>query len=364
MNRFLILSLLILFCSCNISSTFATVTKLEADTCSAKLETNGNKNTVDSKGNISSENEPLLANNSEPETKKENSGDSALFTAILTIVSVIIGILIEKGIESWNEKKRMEKSGKRWVSEIQLLENTFDLQKQALIQYKDELSDDVFNCPNPHLYSALNGEAFKQLNKSDLIEYIRYKNKKLDDNKIIQISTYVNGYANKITSIYEDIIKKFNLFVDKSSSYTDSFSRNMQKFNNAFAHFSVKLEVKLGIADITVNPIFQPLYELYMEHFAPHLEDSQFDPFKLEIHFFIPMMNYMAENYRSDLDAIPLTDAMTGCLIDIKALKLERRYMKDNINQTVNFYQELQEELPNIVLSINNYNELNSQNNN
>lgn len=288
-------------------------------------------------------------------TKTENEDNSLLITVIFPIITLILGVLLDKLIDKYSYRKKIIKAGKRWIAEIQSLDPSFDLQINSLTRYKEELKDEEFNIPKPQLYSSLNGEVFKSLDKNELVEYIGIKNKKIEEGKHILISTHTNGYISQLTSIYDDIYKKFNTFVSQNSNWTSSLSLNIQKFNNAFSHFSVELESRMGDREVLEDPIFTPLANLYLQHFAPHLNDGEYNPFKLEVDFFIPMMKYMADNYKKEKIAIPLTDAMTGCLIDIKALRMERRYIKENIDQTIGFYRKLKEELPEIVSNISKY---------
>lgn len=96
---------------------------------------------------------------------------------LIPIFTLLLGIWIKEHLDKKNEKKKILKSGKRWIAELRSLEEPLNKQIEALNNFLDEHGTDDFSIPRIVFYSSLNGEIFKSLDKSELIQFIEIKKK-------------------------------------------------------------------------------------------------------------------------------------------------------------------------------------------
>ena len=65
-----------------------------------------------------------------------------------------------------------------------------------------------------------------------------------------------------------------------------------QKFSK---EYQVELETEIE-ADPINDERFKPIADLYSEHILPHLIDGEFNPFKLNNEFFMPVLEVLSKN--------------------------------------------------------------------
>ncbi|WAC02971.1 hypothetical protein N7U66_04905 [Lacinutrix neustonica] len=114
---------------------------------------------------------------------------------LLPIFTLLLGIWVKELIEKRSNKKKIKKSGARWIAELRSVEEPLKKQIQTLEEYLVEHEKEDFEIQNLQVYSSLNGEIFKSLNKDELIKYIQLNNEKTDFKEIVKISNSTNGYV-------------------------------------------------------------------------------------------------------------------------------------------------------------------------
>ena len=143
---------------------------------------------------------------------------------------------------------------------------------------------------------------------------------------------------------------KFDKYLTQTSNYVDAFNKNLQSFNIAFAEFGVAIEKEIGI-----NPIkdirYKPVADLYSTYILPHIEDGKFNPFVLQMEFFIPIISILSE-FRLEPITKPLLTTSNDALNNIKGIRMERQYMNDIITTMIGRYGELLKNMDDIVNKI------------
>jgi len=114
---------------------------------------------------------------------------------LLPIFTLILGIAIKEIMDKWSNKKKLRKSGERWIAELRSLEEPIEKQIESLQEFLQEHEKEEFSIPRLQVYSSLSGEIFKSLDKNDLIKYIELNNNKSDFKEIVKISNRTNGYV-------------------------------------------------------------------------------------------------------------------------------------------------------------------------
>jgi hypothetical protein len=265
---------------------------------------------------------------------------------LLPIFTLFLGIWVKGYLEKRSNKNKIKKSGERWIAELRSLKEPLEQQIESLQNFQTENNTDEFEIPNLGLYSAVNGEVFKSLDKSELIKFIELKNKKLDFKKVIKISNRTNGYISILEHLHKTVNEKFDNYLAGISKYTSEFTKNIQAFNLAFADYGVALEKETG-GDPFNDPRYQPLADLFTKYIIPHLTDGRFNPYVLDEHFFLPSVNILS-HYRLEPQTKPLINVITACLSSIKAIRAEKEYITENIKALITLYQKQLDDLDDI----------------
>lgn len=283
---------------------------------------------------------------------------------IISLVSLLVGFFLNKIFEWFGDRKKIRKSGERWIVELRSLEEPIEAQIQALEKFTKEVGKDGA-VPNLNIFSAINGDVFKSLDKNDLIKYIEQKNsksififplfrnkqQKLDDfKKTVKISNKTHGLIAGIIHNYEMVQDRFNSFLTGRSQHTTSLSKHLQAFMRTFAHYGVELE-KLPGVDLKTDPRYKPIADLFMKEIIPYLEDGKFIPNRLRDNFFIPVIGILS-TFRLDPLVNELGAAVSECLSDIGGIGMEEVYVNENVETLIERYKELLEDLKPLINEI------------
>lgn len=269
---------------------------------------------------------------------------------LLPIFTLFLGIWIKERLEKRSNKKKIKKSGERWIAELRSLEEPIKKQIQSLEEYAKDHEKEDFKIRNLQVYSSLNGELFKSLDKNELIKYIELNNKKTDFKEIVKISNSTNGYVSILVHLYETLREKFNRYLSGTSKHTTSLSLSLQEFSSAFKDYGVELEKELQ-SDPLDDVRYKPIAELYSSQIMPNLKEGKFNPFVLRKEFFLPLVDILAY-LRLDPRTKGLASAMTNGLNAIKGIELEKDYMSKNLNSIITQYKEQLTELDKLINKI------------
>ncbi len=283
---------------------------------------------------------------------------------LLPIFTLLLGIAINKILDRLADRKKTKRTGERWIVELRSTEEPIKEQITSLKEFKEGLENQNFEHPRLSIFTAINGELFKSLDKNDLIKYIELKNKKpwykkpyatnkkakLEEyKKIIKISNRTHGHISILVHQFEMIKEKFQSYLSGTSNHTTSFSKNLQIFIKSLQTYNLEIE-KEG-ANMNTDARVKPIFDLYMIHIHAHRNDGKYNPFTLETNFFIPVLGILTP-FRMDERTIPLTSSITACLNDIAGIKMEKIYMIENTTTLIKRYEELLEDLNPIINEI------------
>ncbi|PKH49535.1 hypothetical protein CXF68_01995 [Tenacibaculum sp. Bg11-29] len=269
---------------------------------------------------------------------------------LLPILTLLLGIWVKGIIEKRSDKKKIIKSGERWIAELRSLEEPIKKQIQSLDEYSEELKKEDFKIRNLELYSSLSGEVFKSLDKNELIIYIELNNKKKVFEEIVKISNSTNGYVSILEHLYETLREKFNRYLSGTSKHTTSLSLSLQEFSSAFKDYGVELE-KESNSDPLNDPRYIPIADLHSAQIMPYLRAGNFNPFVLRREFFLPLVEIMA-HLRLDPRTKGIASAMTKGLNAIKGIELEKDYMSKNLESIIKQYKGQLTELEKLINKI------------
>ena len=269
---------------------------------------------------------------------------------ILPIITLLLGIGINKLLDFFYDRRKVNKAGKRWISELNCLYIPIKKQIDALNSFLLEHNKNEFRIPNLIIYSLLDGEIFKSLDKSDLLKYIE-NNKIKEPAKAVLASNRVHGFISIMVNHNEQLTKKHEEYLKGVSSYSNDITKGLQTLSSDFAYYGVDLEKEIG-KDPSNDPRYKPLLELFNKELLPHLTDGEYNIFELELTFFNPLIMILAHS-RTDERVNAMLKSTSNCLIAIKGVKMEKIYFKENIETIINRYEEDTLELPLIISEIN-----------
>ncbi len=274
------------------------------------------------------------------------------FKYILPVITLFLGIGVNKLLDYFSNKKVVKKSGRRWGAEIRGLEKPMRNQVDELNSFKDDLEKKEFERPTLTLYAILDCEVFKSLDKSSLLDYIELRSKENDFADAIKVSNQTHGYISILSGLYENIKDKYSSFLTGTSLHINALTTNLQLFMAAFAEYGVQLEVELG-SEPSEDLRYKPILKLVSEHLLPKISEGHYNPYELREFFFQPLLVILAK-LRMDKRTSKLQQVVTSCLNDVKAIEFENRYLVNNINTIVLRYTEQISEIEIILNQIEN----------
>lgn len=268
---------------------------------------------------------------------------------IFPIITLMLGIALNKGLDYFSDRKKTKKIGKRWIAELSLLNGPISQQIESLNVFLERLNEDIYDIPKLQLYALLEGEAFKTLDKSELLRYIElFKSTTYDE--AVKKSNKVVSAVNVLASHYANLKEKFNEFLKNTSSYNTSMTGNLQSLLQAFAKYGVSLEHELQ-GNPSNDQRYKPIADLFNTHIYPKQESGNFDVYELKDNFFIPLMKILG-HFRQDERTFELAHFTTSCLNDIHGIKAEKSYMIKNAKTIKERYEKELESIPKVLSEI------------
>jgi len=260
---------------------------------------------------------------------------------IFPILTLILGFFLNRGYDYFAEKRRTRKEGERWIAELRCLDKPLQEQKELLEAFLKEHSIDKFDKPELVIHQMLNCEIFKSLDKSYLLKYLVTKEK--DFPKAVNLSNNIHGFISSLNFFSNNIVQKFNEYLTKSSNHFSIFNEHLQQLTVNFSKYTVNLEKRTGLDPIH-DVTYKKILELYQEHIMPHSEDGNIEIFDLQKKFIMPLAMIFSQN-RLDDDLIEMSIVLSNCNMEIKAIRLEKRYLDDIFNAIIKHLIKSKEDL-------------------
>lgn len=311
---------------------------------------------------------PLLATHDSKKTNeiillKEPANGTDWAKYILPIVTLFLGIAINRLIDWINKRSATVSSGERWVVELRITEVLIKQQMTDLIEFKDRLSLTELSMPEIKAMTNVKGDVFKSLDKNELTKFIEIKNSKPQYKRIfftkaekekaysdvINISNYTHGHIAIMEHQFNLIGEKFNSYTKSTSEYVQSFNQHLQEFLTEYGMYNLNYE-KEGV-NIFTDERTGPLSVLYASQIAPYMKTGRNNPFKLRDDFFVPAITHLA-HFRFEESTLPLAKCITTCLNDIAGIEIAVVHMTKNINVILERYTELLDSLPKLITEI------------
>ncbi len=277
--------------------------------------------------------------------------ESSPFKDVLPVLTLVLGIAINKLLDWIKDKKKITKAGERWVAEIRGLESPIGQQIDLLKESLEQELEKKYSYSNLPIVSTLDCEIFKSLDKSDLLKFIDRHNKN-NYRKTVTLSNQTHGFISILMRLHSTLEEKYNDYIKGTSQHISTTNENLQELSRNFAHYGVAFERELG-KDPMNDQGYRPILDLFIKYIEPHRKDGAFDLFELDEFFFKPL-TYIFATLRHDERTKAMADATLGCVNGIKGIRMEKHYWAENTKSIIHLYQEQLKALPAIADSIEN----------
>jgi len=324
---------------------------LKADTIQNDSSLVKTKSTEKTDTNLNFENESnpervkdtLIVSVAELSQSYPNEKDN--FKYIFPIITLILGIILNRGYDYTLNRIKIRKDGERWIAELTCLEKPIQNQNSSINDFLEIHVVDKFQNNNLAIHNILNCEIFKSLDKSNLLKYL--KRKKNNFSQAIDLSNNIHGVISAISYVFNNMTEKFNEYIKSTTTHFDEFNRNLQALAKSFAEYGVQIEKRTGKDPIEEEP-YKQIISLYSEYILPHFNDGKIEIFGLQNDFFLPLVEILAQNrLNEELNDIRLYTA--NCNNEIKAIKMEKRYLQENLNDTVSLFEKSKDSLIDLI---------------
>lgn len=280
------------------------------------------------------------------EPTKEN-----LFKDVLPILTLLLGIAINKILDWLKDKRKITKAGERWVAEIRSLESPIVQQMELLQKSLDNEQKKEYSFLNLQIVPVLDCEIFKSLDKSDLLKFIQ-RHKKNNYAEAVKISNQTHGFVSIMIRLYSTLQEKYKEYTQGVSKHTATVNENLQALSKAFAYYGAAIEQEIQ-ADPSGDARVKPISDLFDKYIEPHRDDGAYDLFELNDYFFQPLTKIFAM-LRHDQRSYPMADATLACINAIKGIRMEKHYWAENTKSIIELYQEQLKALPTLANNVEN----------
>lgn len=252
------------------------------------------------------------------------------------VFTLLLGIGVNRFIDWFKDRKKITKAGRRWVAELRAWQEPIKQQIDLLDRLLQEDPEDEYKHPELAVLTGMDGEAFKALDKSELLRYIE-RNHKRNFAISIKISNQTHGLINILANLHESLRGKFNEYLSGTSKFTTIVNENLQQLMQAFAKFGAELENEYN--DPTQFAPYAALLGLFNTYILPHRNDGKYDLYELHDQFFWPFLQILG-HLRHDARASDMNNLTFTCLNAIKGLRMEKHYWIENMTVIAKRYGE------------------------
>lgn len=267
---------------------------------------------------------------------------------IFPIFTLLLGFFLNRGYDHFIEKRKIKKSGERWVAELQGLEEPILSQKKSLEEFLVNHSIDKFEPPQLEVHQILDCEIFKSLDKSDLLKFIKTREKNYAN--VVKVSNSVHGFISSMNFIYNDITSRFNEYLEKTSNHVELFNEHLKQLNQSFGMFGVAIETETG-KDPMENKVFSQMYSLFHKYISPYVETGDIEIFGLQKEF-ITRLSLIVATYRANKDIQEIAIHLSNCNMEIKAIRMEKRYLSENYGKVIEYLVKSKSNLDSVINSL------------
>jgi hypothetical protein len=196
--------------------------------------------------------------------------DDGFFKTIFPVLTLILGIFINRILDYFTKRNRIKQAGQRWIGELGALEVPITEQIKNLQSFIEKLKLKDFCIPDLELHASIECKVFKTLDKGELIQYLAQK-KKLSYKDSISISSEIFVLISEIEFLHNSIIKTQQDAIIEQSNYHDKLEGEESLFKDAMIEYEIFMK-KSNIDISTIEP-----YKTFYITNKKRLEEKELD---------------------------------------------------------------------------------------
>ena len=252
---------------------------------------------------------------------------NVFYGIIFPIITLILGVAIDRFAQVLSDKRKMKRNGKRWKNELESCVSPIQKQIESLYSFVHDYCDNSqrYDIPSISMYPILKGTTFASLNKEDLQDYLECKK----DSKItVQERFY------KITTFVMSLEMIHQSFMEAYDSFKQSSSHQIEVFNTVQLNYSQLLLATASKvpAEMTEGDYIR-LTELYDHAFSTY---PNVNLYNLESPFISPSLSVLSRYGKQEYKN--MNDKLIEMRYCINGLELEKGYLKTNLLNVIEQY--------------------------
>jgi hypothetical protein len=263
---------------------------------------------------------------------------SDYLSAIIPILTLILGFILNKWYERWTNNKKSKEIGALWAEHFIQLQEPLKKQIEKLTEYIPINDENHFEITDPYFNIRLNCNEFSSLDEKGLIHYLNSGRNKLDYRQSIILAGQLKDIVKLIehnSSSYKEHIK---IMTNEVSSHISLVNPVLNEFKILVAEYWDNAYAEYSEEDPRMVEV-KNMHHLMKEHILRHLDSGEFDLFKLTDDFikpffaatFVDRENPRVENINRLLNSIDM---------QIKAIKMEKKYFRIKLEKVLKSYRE------------------------
>lgn len=256
---------------------------------------------------------------------------SVFYNIILPVVMLFLGVLIDRLAQMFVDRHRIKQNGEKWkrelLSYIPIVSKQINEIESFIIEYCD--NPEQYDIPPLTTFQMLKGSIFESLSKEDLYSYLGRKTNGVD----------VQERYNKILSFITTLDMAYNQLNDSFYRFRESAGKQIDEFNNSqFCYSKILYDISDYVPSAMDRTAYNELSRLYNVAFGNH---PNVNPLILEESFITPSLDifdsYDKQTFKD------LTDELGKMRFSINGMKLEKTYIKSNLEIIIQEYKMCQD---------------------
>ncbi len=252
---------------------------------------------------------------------------NAFYGIIFPIITLILGVAIDRLAQVLSDKGKMKRNGKRWKNELESCILPIQKQIEALSDFTRNYCDNPqrYDIPSISVYPMLKGTTFASLNKEDLQDYLECKN---DSKTSVQERFYkITTLVMSLELIYQSFIEAYTSFKQSSSRQIEVFNTVQLEYSQLLLATSSKVPVEMAEGD------YERLAQLFDNAFSTY---PNVNLFNLETPFISPSLSVLSRYGKQEYKN--MNDKLIEMRYCINGLVLEKGYLKTNLLNVIEQY--------------------------
>lgn len=252
------------------------------------------------------------------------------FVYIFPVVTLILGIVLNRLADHWISKKKMKKKGQRWVIELQFLQKPMEKQVQALQVFLAEHTKDEFSTPHVSGFVLMKTERFKSLDRMDFASFMEYKFG--SEEKAIEKTNEVLGMVEVIDTYAKRIEEVFNTYKTTASTHFGLWHNGLNDFIRKFIELQTEGEKKGNVFE--KDKLLFPLYPIISNVLEDNKTNKNVDVFAFHKTVLMPVLK-ICEQQRHDERSDTLRTSIIQCHDATQKIRLEKSYLSENMEKII-----------------------------